>query len=146
MPTSRRESCQGCNFYGNSQRARDKAINLMNEEGKEVTVEFLMNHLAVEDGNTQHKFLSQINSSSSVTFAAYDRRQTEGRATNQNSQMEEMGHRINQECRLLHLPPRQPWGSIPGEFLLKWGEWYWWGRKLLVWKCLAHFHGREPPL
>ena len=45
-------------FMGmNSQRARDKAINLMNEEGKEVTVEFLMNHLAVEDGNTQHKFL-----------------------------------------------------------------------------------------
>ena len=51
-------------FMGmNSQRARDKAINLMNEEKKEVTVEFLMNHLAVEDGNTQHKFLSQINSS-----------------------------------------------------------------------------------
>ena len=47
----------------------------MNEEGKEVTVEFLMNHLAVEDGNTQYKFLSQINSNSSVNFAAYDRRQ-----------------------------------------------------------------------
>ena len=76
----------------------------MNEEGKEVTVEFLMNHLAVEDGNTQHKFLSQINSSSSVNFAAYDCRQNRGRATNQNSQMEEMGHRINQECRLLHIP------------------------------------------
>ena len=40
-------------FMGmNSQWARDKAINLMNEEEKEVTVEFLMNHLAVEDGNT----------------------------------------------------------------------------------------------
>ena len=63
-------------FMGmNSQHARDKAINLMNEEGKEVTMEFLMNHLAVEDGNTQHKFLSQINSSSSVNFAAYDHRQ-----------------------------------------------------------------------
>ena len=47
----------------------------MNEEEKEVTVEFLMNHLAVEDGNTQHKFLSQINSNSSVNFAAYDHRQ-----------------------------------------------------------------------
>ena len=33
---------------------------------------------------------------------------TEGRATNQNSQMEEMGHRINQERRLLHLPPNHP--------------------------------------
>ena len=55
-------------FMGmNSQRARDKAINLMNEEGKEVTVEFLMNHLAVEDGNTQHKFL-------------YDHRQNRGKS------------------------------------------------------------------
>ena len=68
-------------FMGmNSQRARDKAINLMNEEGKKVTVEFLMNHLAVEDGNTQHKFLFQINSSSSVNFAAYDHRQNRGKS------------------------------------------------------------------
>ena len=68
-------------FMGmNSQRARDKAINLMNEEGKEVTVEFLMNHLAVEDGNTQHKFLSQINSSSSMNFAAHDHRQNRGKS------------------------------------------------------------------
>ena len=63
-------------FMGmNSQWARDKAINLMNEEGKEVTVEFLMNHLAVKDGNTQHKFLSQLNSNSSMDFAAYNCRQ-----------------------------------------------------------------------
>ena len=68
-------------FMGmNSQQARDKAINLMNEEGKEVTVEFLMNHLAVEDGNTQHKFLSQLNSNSSVNFAAYDHRQNRGKS------------------------------------------------------------------
>ena len=69
-------------FMGmNSQRVRDKAINLMNEEeGKQVTVEFLMNHLAVEDGNTQHKFLSQINSSSSVNMIAYDRRQNRGKS------------------------------------------------------------------
>ena len=52
----------------------------MNEEGKEVTVEFLMNHLAVEDGNTQHKFLSQINSISSVNMIAYDRRQNRGKS------------------------------------------------------------------
>ena len=64
----------------NSQWARDKAINLMNEEGKEVTVEFLMNHLAVEDGNTQHKFLSQLNSNSSVNFAAYNCRQNRGKS------------------------------------------------------------------
>ena len=68
-------------FIGmNSQQARDKAINLMNEEGKEVTVEFLMNHLAVEDGNTQHRFLSQLNSSSSVNMIAYDRRQNRGKS------------------------------------------------------------------
>ena len=68
-------------FMGmNSQQARDKAINLMNEEEKEVTVEFLMNHLAVEDGNTQHKFLSQMNSNSSVNFAAYDHRQNRGKS------------------------------------------------------------------
>ena len=39
-----------------------------------------MNHLAVEDGNTQSKFLSQINSSSSVNFAAYDRTQNRGKS------------------------------------------------------------------
>ena len=69
-------------FIGmNSQWARDKAINLMNEEGKEVTVDFLMNHLAVEDGNSQHKFLSQINSNSSVNMVAYDRRQNRGKSS-----------------------------------------------------------------
>ena len=69
-------------FIGmNSQRARDKAINLMNEEeGKEVTVEFLMNHLAVEDGNTQHRFLSQLDSNSSVNMVAYDCRQNKGKS------------------------------------------------------------------
>ena len=68
-------------FMGmNSPRARDKAINLMNEEGKQVTVEFLLNHLAVEDGNTQHKFLSQLNSNSSMNMIAYDRRQNRGKS------------------------------------------------------------------
>ena len=64
----------------NSQQARDKAINLMNEEAKELTVEFLMNQLAIEDCNTQHKILSQLNSSSSVNFAAYDHRQNKGKS------------------------------------------------------------------
>ena len=63
-----------------SQRARDKAINLMNEEAKELTVEFLMNQLAIGDCNTQHKILSQLNSSSSMNFAAYDRRQNKGKS------------------------------------------------------------------
>ena len=93
----------------NSQQARDRAINLMNEEeGKEVTVEFLMNHLAVEDGNTQHRFLSQLDSNSSVNMVAYDRRQNRGKATGRRTSVEEKGNRINQECRPLHLPLNHP--------------------------------------
>ena len=64
----------------NIQQARDKAINFMNEEAKELTVEFLMNQLAIEDCNTQHKILSQLNSSSSMNFAAYDHRQNKGKS------------------------------------------------------------------
>ena len=68
-------------FLGmNSQWARDKAFSLMNEEAKELTVEFLMNQLAIEDCNAQHKILSQLNSSSSVNFAAYDHRQNKGKS------------------------------------------------------------------
>ena len=78
----------------NSQWARDKAINLMNEEeGREVTVEFLMNHLAVEDGNTQHRFLSQLDSNSSVNMVAYDRRQNRGKSNRmKNSSGREREH------------------------------------------------------
>ena len=50
------------------------------EEGNQVTVEFLLNHLAVEDGNTQHKFLSQLNSNSSMNMIAYDCRQNRGKS------------------------------------------------------------------
>ena len=68
-------------FLGmNRQRARDKATNLMNEEGKELTVEFLMNQLAIEDCNAQHKILSKFNSSSSMNFAACDCRQNKGKS------------------------------------------------------------------
>ena len=69
-------------FMGmNSQQVRDKAINFMNEEeGKQVTVEFLLNHLAVEDGNTQHKFLSQLDSNSSINMIAYNCRQNRGKS------------------------------------------------------------------
>ena len=58
-------------FLGmNSQKARDKAINLMNEEGKELTVDFLMSQLEIKDCNSHHKSLSQLDSTSSVNFAA----------------------------------------------------------------------------
>ena len=101
-------------FIGmNSQQARDKAINLMNEEGKEVTVEFLMNHLAVEDGNTQHKFLSQINSSSSVNMIAYDRRQNRGKS-NRSKGSSEKGREQNktrvQTSSSTAQPSRKPRG------------------------------------
>ena len=37
-------------FLGmNSQKARDKTINLMNEEGNVLTVDFLMNQLEIKD-------------------------------------------------------------------------------------------------
>ena len=63
-------------FVGmNSQKARDKAINLMNEEGKELTVDFLMNQLEIEDCNFHHKSLSQLDFTMSVNFATYDHRQ-----------------------------------------------------------------------
>ena len=72
-------------FLGmNSTWARDKAINLMNEEGKELTVEFLMQQLEVEDHNVHHKSLSQLDSSMSVNFAAYDHRQNKAKSNKKN--------------------------------------------------------------
>ena len=80
-PEAEERAIRDAIFLGmNSQQARDKATNLMNEEGKELTVEFLMNQLAIEDCNTQHKFLSQLNSNSSMNFAAYDHRQNKGKS------------------------------------------------------------------
>ena len=80
-PEAEERAIRDAIFLGmNSQWARDKAINLMNEEGKELTVEFLMNQLAVEDCNAHHKSLSQLDSNSSVNFAAYDHRQNKGKS------------------------------------------------------------------
>ena len=39
----------------NSTRARDKAINLINEEEKELTVDFLLQQLEIEDCNAHHR-------------------------------------------------------------------------------------------
>ena len=80
-PEAEERAIRDAIFLGmNSQQARDKAINLMNEEAKELTVEFLMNQLAIEDCNAQQKILSQLNSSSSMNFAAYDHRQNKGKS------------------------------------------------------------------
>ena len=80
-PEAEERTIRDAIFLGmNSQWARDKAINFMNEEGKELTMEFLMNQLAVEDCNAHHKSLSQLNSTSSMNFAAYDHRQNKGKS------------------------------------------------------------------
>ena len=80
-PEAEERAIRDAIFLGmNSQQARDKAINLMNEEAKELTVKFLMNQLAIEDCNAQHKILSQLNSSSSVNFAACNHRQNKGKS------------------------------------------------------------------
>ena len=101
-------------FIGmNSQRTKDKAINFMNEEdGKEVTVEFLLNHLAVEDGNSQHRFLSQLDSSTSVNVVAYDCRQNKGksnRSRNSNGrerkQNKSRGHNSSSTVQTSRKPP-----------------------------------------
>ena len=80
-PEAEERAIRDAIFLGmNSQWARDKVINLMNEEGKELTVEFLMNQLAVEDCNAHHKSLSQLDSTSSMNFAAYNQRQNKGKS------------------------------------------------------------------
>ena len=82
-------------FLGmNSTRARDKAINLMNEKGKEFIVEFLMQQLEVEDCNAYHKSLSQLDSTTSVNFAAYDYRQNKGKSNKTRQIMERIRDRI----------------------------------------------------
>ena len=83
-PEAEERAIRDALFLGmNSQQVRDKAINLMNEEGKELTVEFLMNQLAIEDCNTHHKILSQLDSTTSVNFTAYDHRQNRGKSNKQ---------------------------------------------------------------
>ena len=47
----------------------------MNEEGKVLTVDFLMNQLEIEDCKSHHQCLSQLDSTTSVTFVPYDHRQ-----------------------------------------------------------------------
>ena len=83
-PEAEERAIRDAIFLGmNSQQARDKAINLINDEGKELTVEFLMNQLAIEDCNTHHKSLSQLDSTTSMNFAAYDCRQNRGKSNKQ---------------------------------------------------------------
>ena len=68
-------------FLGmNSTHARDKAISLMNEESKELTVDFLLQQLEVEDCNAHHKRLSQLNSDTSMNMVAFDHSQNRSKS------------------------------------------------------------------
>ena len=56
----------------------------MNEEGKELTVDFLMQQLEIEDCYAHHKSLSQLDSSTSANFAAYDHQQNNSKSNKKN--------------------------------------------------------------
>ena len=72
-------------FLGmNSTQARNKAINLMNEDGKELTVEFLIQQLEVEDCNAHHKSLYQLDSTTSINSATYDHKHNKGKSNKKN--------------------------------------------------------------
>ena len=49
------------------QKVKDKCINFMND-GEEVTIDFIMKYLKVEDSNSHHKSLSQMDSTTGVNF------------------------------------------------------------------------------
>ena len=68
-------------FLGmNSIQAMDKAINSMNEEGKELTVDFLLQELEIENCNAPQRTLSQLDSNTVMNFAAYDWRQNKAKS------------------------------------------------------------------
>ena len=77
---------RGCNISRFEQsKSQGKTINLMNEEGKVLTVEFLMYQLETEDYNPHHKSLSQLNSTISVNFASWDNRQNKQGKSKKNA-------------------------------------------------------------
>ena len=112
-PAAEERGIRDAIFLGmNSQRARDKAINLMNEEVKELTVEFLMNQLEIEDCNTHYKSPSQLDSTTSVNFAAYNCRQNRGKSNKQKQasgknqgQNNAGGHRSSNSSHQSRKPP-----------------------------------------
>ena len=72
-----------------------------------------MNHLAVEDGNTQHRFLSLLDSNSSVNMVAYDCRQNRGksnRAKNSSGREREQNKSRVQTSSSTDQPSRKPPG------------------------------------
>ena len=82
-------------FLGmNSTKARDKAIKLMNEEGKELTVDCPMQQLEIEDCDAHHKSLSQLDSSTSVNLLHMTIDRTRARTVKRTEVMERIRDRI----------------------------------------------------
>ena len=71
----------------------------MNEEGKELTVEFLIQQLEIEDCNAYHKSLSQLDSSTSEILLHMTVDRTRPRATKITEVMERIRDRIILECK-----------------------------------------------
>ena len=57
-------------------------------------IDFLMQQLEIEDCNAHHKSLSQLDSSTSINFAAYDCRQNKGKSNKKKKVMESIRDRI----------------------------------------------------
>ena len=97
-------------FLGmNSTHTRHKAINLMNEQKKEVTVDFLLQHLEVENYNAHHKSLSQLDSTEAVTWLHMTVDRTG--ATNQNELVERSGKNTLKKhltLQILHITVENP--------------------------------------
>lgn len=69
----------------NSSHVRDKCINFINNDNGELAINILIQHLEIEDSNSHHKSLSQLDSTTTVNFATYDRRHNkESKCSNKN--------------------------------------------------------------
>ena len=79
----------------NSQCVRDKCINSYNN-GEEISVEFLLKHLEVEDSNFHHKTLSPWESTQQVNYMCYDQRQSRN---NKQSQEKKNGKPVGQKTQ-----------------------------------------------
>ena len=85
----------------------------MNEEGKELKVDFLMQQLEIQDCNAHPKSLSQLDSSTSINFAASDHDRTRARTAKRTEVMERIGDRINLEhtdLLIIVISPENPQG------------------------------------
>ena len=86
----------------NSQKVKDKCINFMNDS-EELTINFIMKHLEVEDSDSHHKSLSQMSSTTGMNFMAYDHRQNKGKRHKKHEEKEmpkHRDHKMDKESRI----------------------------------------------